>query len=156
MDGKIVIGNVPSSPKSASGAGNDKCEESTGNVLIKLRLVLWGQHQALIAGVLFASLVAMTAYFSYLWSTRNGLIDIDRAETAVAEFKVDINSAELGEIIVLPGVGQKLAQAIIDHRQQSGGFSSIDELCEVPGIGKSKLASLQPYLLPISPLAENH
>ena len=66
-----------------------------------------------------------------------------------AEFKVDINSASWSEIMVLPGVGEKLARAIVDHRIQSGPFNSLDAVQDVTGIGEKKLEKLMPFLLPI-------
>jgi competence ComEA-like helix-hairpin-helix protein len=97
----------------------------------------------------------MTAFFAYRWYSQAGLVDIDNASAIRAEFKVDINSAGLGEIVVLPGVGQKLARAIIDHRQESGEFVTLNELCDVPGIGEKKLQSLLPFLLPIKQVVPN-
>lgn len=91
----------------------------------------------------------MTIFFTYRWFNENGLVDIDQADSIRAEFKVDINSAEFGEIVVLPGIGVKLAKAILDHRQASGRFESINELCDVPGIGEKTLESLRPFILPI-------
>ena len=119
--------------------------------LIRLRVVLWSQDQTLIAGMLLALLLFMAVYFSFNWFNNRGLVDIDGAAAVQAEFKVDINSAELGEIVLLPGVGRKLAQAILDHRNEIGGFQSLDQLCDVPGIGQKTLDSLERYILPIRP-----
>lgn len=123
--------------------------------LNRLRVILSQQHQSLLAWVLLACLIFMTVFFSFRWYLNQRLIDIDRAAPIRAEFKVDINSAELGEIVLLPGVGRKLAQAIVDHRQRWGDFESLNELCDVPGIGEKTLNGLQPYLLPITPNALN-
>ena len=49
--------------------------------------------------------------------------------------KIDINRAEAWLLEALPGIGQSKAQAIIDYRQQNGGFSNITEITEVQGIG---------------------
>ncbi len=115
----------------------------------KLRLEFWEQHQLSIAIGLLICLVGMSSFFAIAAWRNQGLIDIDEAANVQAGFKVDINSAELGEIITLPGVGKKLAQAIIERRELCGGFDSLNELCDVHGIGEKRLESLTPFLLPI-------
>ena len=56
--------------------------------------------------------------------------------------KVDVNAAELAELITLPGIGEDKAQAIIDYRQEHGPFRYAEELLLVPGIGESLLEEL--------------
>ena len=49
--------------------------------------------------------------------------------------KVDINRAEVWLLKALPGIGETLAQRIVDYRQQNGPFRNTDELLKVDGIG---------------------
>ncbi len=56
---------------------------------------------------------------------------------------INLNSATLEQLDSLPGVGPSTAQKIIDYRTQHGGFRSVDELMEVPGIGPAKFAELK-------------
>lgn len=56
-----------------------------------------------------------------------------------ADFQpVDLNSASREQIDLLPGVGRKTADSIVDYRESHGGFNNIDELLEVEGV-KPKL-----------------
>ena len=55
---------------------------------------------------------------------------------------VNINTADLKQLIKLPGVGKKKAQAIIDYREANGDFASLEELAKVKGVGKKMLAKL--------------
>lgn len=48
--------------------------------------------------------------------------------------KVDLNFAHNNLLISIPGVGVKLAQRIIDYRQERGGFKDIEELKNIKGI----------------------
>ena len=60
-----------------------------------------------------------------------------RVLTAVAgPQRVDINRAEAWLLTALPGIGQTLADRIVDYRQQNGPFRSTSELMKVAGIGQ--------------------
>ena len=57
--------------------------------------------------------------------------------------QIRINSASRSELETLPGIGPALAERIIIYRQTHGGFSSVDELLNVSGIGEKKLADIR-------------
>lgn len=59
---------------------------------------------------------------------------------------VNVNTASEAELERLPGVGPAKARAIVEHRKKSGGFRSVDDLVEVPGIGEKALARLRPHV----------
>lgn len=60
-------------------------------------------------------------------------------------FPVNINTASKKELDALPGIGETLAQRIIEYRSANGPFSSVDELTKVKGIGAKTLEKLKPY-----------
>ncbi len=59
---------------------------------------------------------------------------------------VNINTATQAELEALPEVGPVTALAILSWRDEHGGFSSVDELLEVDGIGDATLGQLAPYV----------
>lgn len=56
---------------------------------------------------------------------------------------VNVNTASASELEALPGVGEVIAQRIVDHRTANGPFASIDELLEVSGIGEATLEAMR-------------
>jgi len=59
---------------------------------------------------------------------------------------VNLNTASEAELESLPDVGPVTAQSILEWREQNGGFTSVDELLQVDGIGDKTLAKLAPYV----------
>jgi competence protein ComEA len=59
---------------------------------------------------------------------------------------VNLNTADQALLETLPDVGPVTAQAIIAWRTEHGGFTAIDELLEVDGIGDATLATLTPHV----------
>lgn len=119
------------------------------NLLDRLRLVLWIDHQGLIAVLLLAVLLTTSVYFAAQWNESNGLVDIDEVAGAKFLFQVDLNTSNVGELMLLPGVGPKLSQAILVHREEFGRFKHHPELLMVPGIGEKKYQAILPFLSPL-------
>ncbi|MFG3040373.1 helix-hairpin-helix domain-containing protein [Streptomyces sp. NPDC048330] len=61
---------------------------------------------------------------------------------------LSLSTATVEQLDTLPGVGPVLAQHIVDHRVEHGGFRSVAELREVNGIGERRFAELEPLVRP--------
>ena len=61
---------------------------------------------------------------------------------------VSLGNATAEQLDGLDGVGPATAEKIIQWRTEHGGFSSVDDLAEVPGIGPKKLEALRPQVTP--------
>ncbi len=105
------------------------------------------RDQATIAMLL--SIAILVIFWKYTSFRRNGeMIDIETEPKREYQFTIDINSAEWPEIALVPGIGQELATRIENYREEIGGYSSLDQLQNVEGIGPNKLKALKKYLLP--------
>jgi competence protein ComEA len=60
--------------------------------------------------------------------------------------KIDINRAEPWLLEALPGIGEVLAQRIVDHRSENGPFRRIEDLLKVSGIGPATFEGIKDYI----------
>jgi competence ComEA-like helix-hairpin-helix protein len=68
------------------------------------------------------------------------------AQLLCAGRPVNINIADETDLKTVPGIGDRLAEEIVSRRRSHGPFSSVEDLMEVPRIGRSKLARVRPFL----------
>jgi competence protein ComEA len=59
---------------------------------------------------------------------------------------VNINTATLEELETLSGIGEVLAQRILDYREEHGPYRSVEDLLNVSGIGDKRLEDLKPHI----------
>lgn len=59
---------------------------------------------------------------------------------------LNINTATAAQLETLDGIGQVLAQRIVDYRNANGPFASVDGLLEVKGLGPGILEAIRPQI----------
>ena len=111
-----------------------------------MRKLSWSEKWIILLTLLFSA--AMTVlylrmtqddrYADYTITTERGKMTVEQYQS----LPVDINSADLAQLMTLNGIGEELAKRIIDYREEHGGFTDIEELMQVEGIGEVKFAAL--------------
>jgi competence protein ComEA len=59
---------------------------------------------------------------------------------------LDLNAATVSDLDALPGIGPVLAQRVVDWRTAHGGFTSVDQLRQISGLGGKKFDTLAPLV----------
>lgn len=61
----------------------------------------------------------------------------------VRQFKININTARVDQLQMLPGVGATLAQRIVDYRKQAGAFKTLEDLEDVDGLTEKRFGKIK-------------
>jgi competence protein ComEA len=62
-------------------------------------------------------------------------------------FRIDLNTATVGELQTLPGIGPILAESIIQYRDRHAPIHDFDEVMNVRGIGIKRHSTMKPYFI---------
>lgn len=68
------------------------------------------------------------------------------SEVAATTQIIDINTADAKTLQQLPGIGPSYAERIVTYRRQNGGFASKEDLLKIKGIGRVRLAKINPLV----------
>lgn len=68
------------------------------------------------------------------------------AQSATPAGVVNINSADAAQLSLLPRVGMKAAQRVVDYRTEHGPFKKATDLMQVKGFGDKTFERLNPYI----------
>jgi len=60
--------------------------------------------------------------------------------------RIDINRAEPWLLEALPGIGEVLAQRIVDYRSENSLFRRVEDLLQVSGIGEATFENIKNYI----------
>ncbi|MEI6125431.1 MAG: helix-hairpin-helix domain-containing protein [Pseudomonadota bacterium] len=70
-----------------------------------------------------------------------------KAKKPAVEGKVNINTATAEQLMLLPGVSAKKAEAVIEHRTKNGKFKTLEDLMKVKGIKQKRVDKLKDYII---------
>ncbi|MBN2570887.1 MAG: helix-hairpin-helix domain-containing protein [Ignavibacteriales bacterium] len=78
--------------------------------------------------------------------SNNKFQQTDKISVELAENSINLNEADLKTLSLLPGIGEKTAEKIIEYRNTYGKFSRIEDIKKVKGIGEKKFDKLKKYI----------
>jgi competence protein ComEA len=105
--------------------------------------------QAVVATLVALACLLLPAWWFLHRRNESDLVEIDRADSLTAQFTVDINTADIPELMQLPRVGESLARRIVNSRKTDGPFLRYEDLARIRGIGPKMLENLRPYVCPL-------
>jgi len=94
-------------------------------------------------GKLFAVALISLSLVSLACTSR---IVYEVAAERAAVGTVNINTASVAELEMLPGVGRKTAEAIVEHREQHGAFRRVEHLMRVHGVSEGRFVEIRPLI----------
>ena len=59
---------------------------------------------------------------------------------------IDLNRSSFEDLVLVPGIGEKTAEKIVEERRLNGTFGKLEELVRVKGIKEKRLEKLRRYL----------
>jgi competence ComEA-like helix-hairpin-helix protein len=101
------------------------------------------KREVIVLGFVIAILISMALVNFY---RKERMRDKYALLVAQGVTMISLNTAEAREFEDLPGIGQVLARRIVDHREQVGGFDSLEQLRDVRGIGDKMYQKILPYI----------
>jgi competence protein ComEA len=102
-------------------------------------LITWPRPVQIALGVLLAATFAALTGKVLLQALQAG-------PSTIPSQRINLNAATHAELLLLPGVGEALAERIVKARSANGGFKNVDELRRVSGIGPAKLERLRGWV----------
>lgn len=64
-------------------------------------------------------------------------------EGSNTETIININTADIKELCLLPGIGESTAQKIVNYRNEHGSFEYIEDIMKIPGIKQSRFDEIK-------------
>lgn len=66
-------------------------------------------------------------------------------DSASEQWYYNLNTVTFEQLVSLPGIGEVKAEAILQMREDLGGFTSVEQLMDVSGIGEATYETISPY-----------
>uniref|UniRef100_UPI004027B251 ComEA family DNA-binding protein n=1 Tax=Eubacterium sp. TaxID=142586 RepID=UPI004027B251 len=76
----------------------------------------------------------------------NSAADTEEKEAINVQYPLNLNTCTAEELMTIDNIGEARASAIIAYRDYLGGYTSVEQLKDISGIGDAVYASIEPYV----------
>ena len=70
----------------------------------------------------------------------------EEPQTNAVSFPLNLNTCTAEELVLIDGIGEARANAILAYRDYLGGYTSVEQINEISGFGDGVYAQIAPYL----------
>ena len=95
----------------------------------------------ILTGILLFSMMLSLAWITSVYADSSVV-----KESVYVESKININKATADELMILKGIGPKIAEKIIDYRKNNP-FVELEDLMQVKGIGPKIYKNIKGYIV---------
>lgn len=112
-----------------------------------MRLFLKSEKPIIILAVIFSLAIVLFNFFDLtVDKSEKYAFSLQKAQSYEEVTMVNINTADVEELKQLPNVGVKIAQNIVEYREEHGSFKTVEEIKNVSGIGEQSYIILRPLI----------
>lgn len=79
-----------------------------------------------------------------IYETESTIVNADKNDT---NKKININTAQKDDLKKIAGIGEAMADRIIEYRQKNGKFKNIEEIKNIKGIGEGKFEKIKKFIM---------
>jgi len=76
---------------------------------------------------------------------RLNLVEMKSSKKLILDIPININRATSMDLMMVPGIGEEMAERIVHFRRESGGFKRMEDLMNIRGIKEKKFEKLRRY-----------
>ncbi len=85
------------------------------------------------------------AFVGLTWAVRPGPVRVSLEFREVEPFRLDLNRASVEELMLIDGIGPRLAEKIVAARKEREGFETLEDVLSIPRIPDAPLLRGQDY-----------
>lgn len=151
----VITSDIKSDDKITITVMNSKTAEVTDTEILKTEIVqttVKFSEKTTTETTVTTTETTVTTVSSISTNQNQEITETEPVYNDYEEIYIDINTAGIEELMCLDGIGEVTAEAIINYRNENGGFNNIEEIMNVYGIGEAKFEKIREHIYVQNPI----